>query len=56
MLYCYMVKLLNHFYEKEKTSQKSTQACSQREISDSPGSFEFERTRKINQGDLSKIC
>lgn len=35
-------------YDKRAT-QRSTKIYSQREISDSPGSFEFERTRKINQ-------
>lgn len=38
-------------YEK-RTTQRSTKIYSQRESSDSPGSFEFERTRKIDRRDL----
>jgi hypothetical protein len=49
-----ILKLKNFGYENE-IAKKHSQIHSQREGSDSPGDFGFERTRKVNSGALSKI-
>lgn len=48
-------KVVKRGYEEEKASEKPKEIYSPGEGADSPGSFEFERTRKTNSRALPKI-
>ena len=41
-------------YDQKETSQKFEKIYSQREISDSPGSFGYKKTKRINKSTLQK--
>ena len=46
--------LFNFIYAQKKTSQKPADIYTSRKGSDSPRSFRFERTGKVNSGVISK--